>query len=209
MTEFTLLNNSDPDYFIEDFWLGFKQSMVNFYRIIDIENLLIPEWSYKLNKLKNEKKYDDIECNIRNYISLYSYDLIKYSKSIYHDEILITNIKRWNNISKQFNFESEEYNKILLFFLINLELKKDKEIKEEIKNYFNQKSIEETIKNNLFDNYICFALLNEKVKILEYLKNVPKYNLLDNIIRLYPKMNFKNKNNIKFNKLCKMFKKLY
>lgn len=209
MTEFTLLNNSDPDYFIEDFWLGFKQSMVNFYRIIDIENLLIPEWSYNLNKLKNEKKYDDIECNIRNYISLYSYDLIKYSKSIYHDEILITNIKRWNNISKQFNFESEEYNKILLFFLINLELKKDKEIKEEIKNYFNQKSIEETIKNNLFDNYICFALLNEKVKILEYLKNVPKYNLLDNIIRLYPKMNFKNKNNIKFNKLCKMFKKLY
>jgi len=63
--------------------------------------------------------------------------------------------------------------------------------------------------NNNFDNFITFALFNEKSKILEYLKNIPDYNLLENIIRLYPKMNFKNHNNMKFNKLCLMFSKLY
>jgi hypothetical protein len=206
------LNPSDPDYLIEDFWLGFKISMTNFYNLVSKDYQFITEWSKNLNFLKSEKRYSDIEFNIRNYISHYSFDLIKFSNSIYYDEILITNIKRWNKISIQFNFDySNEHSKVLLVFLINLELKKDPSNNPDficLYNFINFfDSIDSIITNTNFDYFIIYAFNNEKAKILEYLKNIPGYNLFDNIIRIYPFMNIKNINNTKFNKLCLFFRK--
>jgi hypothetical protein len=49
------LNRNDPDYQIEDFWLGLKISMNNFYSSIGLVNTKIKLWSDNLNKLKSEK----------------------------------------------------------------------------------------------------------------------------------------------------------
>ena len=123
------LNKNDPDYMIELFWYGFKNSMINFYNLIGkgaFYSSTINNWSENLNELKKLKKYQDIEKYVRDYITKYSFDLIKYSKSTHHDEILSTNIKRWNNISDAFNFTSTTYSKILQIFMIYLKIKKKK-----------------------------------------------------------------------------------
>jgi hypothetical protein len=52
------LNKDDPDYQIEDFWYGFKNSMNNFYQSKEIQNKNIQLWSNKLNEYKKDKKYD-------------------------------------------------------------------------------------------------------------------------------------------------------
>ena len=99
LKELILLNKSDPDYSIEEFWYGFKNSMYNFYTVTHIPPRNIARWSENLNMLKVAKNYDQIENNIRNYMSLYALDVMKYEKnSGHHGNILNTNIKRWNNI---------------------------------------------------------------------------------------------------------------
>ena len=199
------LNKKDPDYHIEYFWYGFKQSMINFYYSINKDYNHISLWSEKLNNLKNNKEYNNIESEIRDYMSYYSFDLIKYSVSSYHDEILITNIKRWNKISNLFNFiQSTEHNKILLLFKIYLELKKDIAYKSFLSNL---KPIEEILKYNLFDEFIEFALINYKIKILDLLYLIPNYDLIANITRLYPLLIIQDHSKIV--KICNQFKNNY
>jgi hypothetical protein len=90
----------NDDHEIENFWLLFKQSMLNFYAIAEhrIMRRPIEKWSDTLNELQREKKYSDIEEAIHNYISLYAMDLIRCC-SHYHINILNTNIKRWNRVA--------------------------------------------------------------------------------------------------------------
>lgn len=199
--ELLLLNKNDPDYHIEYFWIGFKKSMINFYISIKKNYDHINIWSNILNQLKCEKKYDTIESNIRDYMAHYALDIIKNcSDSIYNDDILITNIRRWNKISNQFNFEkSQNHNKIILIFMIFVELKKD-----------NSYIIIELdiIENNNFDKIIEYSLNNNKTKILEILKQIPDYNLFFNINKLFPKLNLDNVI-IKIHKLCLLYKKIY
>lgn len=205
------LNKNDPDYYIEYFWYGFKISMNNFYNQNNINCNHIQEWSNNLNNLKESKEYNQIEFYIRDYMAKYSMDIIKYSPltSIYHDEILITNIKRWEKVSEQFNFEkSSEYNKLLLLFMIFLELKKDNLSHKFLENQI--LLLENIIKNNNFDNFIIYSLNNEKTKILELLKLIPEYDLLFNIKKLFPLLNINSRTkNIKMLKICIMHKKYY
>ena len=115
----TILNKNDPDYEIEQFWYGFKQSMINFYCIIKKSDSHIVSWSATLNRYKAEKNYIQIENCIREYMTHYAFDLIQYSTSTHNDDILITNIKRWNRISTGFNFiTSVQYSKIVIVFLL-------------------------------------------------------------------------------------------
>jgi len=190
------MNINDPDYNIELFWYGFKQSMINFYNKQEYYEH-INMWSDILNILKKDKKYDIIELKIREYMSLYAFDLInsKNNISYYHDDILLSNIKRWNKISIMFNFnESIVYSRILIIFLIYLKIKK--------MNCFdflqNLQSIENLLENNNFDIFIIFAFENNKPNILELLKTIPNYDIIENIKKLYP--------DIKINNMMRMVK---
>ncbi len=199
------LNPSDPDFLIEEFWYGFKNSMINFYSSIKKTNNNIEIWSIILNNLKLEKNYRQIESSIRDYITLYSFDLIKYSTSYYHDDILITNIKRWDNISDKFNFiKSNTHCKIMQLFKIYLILKKDS-FHSQLLNKL--KSIEEIIQTENYDDFIIWGLNNEKTKILILLKKINNYDLEKNIRRLFPNFNFVSGTNPI--KLCQQFKKIY
>lgn len=198
--ELLQLNKNDQDYHIEYYWIGFKKSMINFYIFIKKNYDHINIWSNTLNLLKSEKKYDIIESNIRDYMAHYALDIIKNnSDSIYYDDILITNIRRWNKISNQFNFEkSPNHNKIILIFMIFFELKKDNSnIIIELK----------IIENNNFDKIIEYSLNNNKTKILEILKQISNYNLFFNINKLFPELNLYD--GIKIHKLCLLYKKIY
>jgi hypothetical protein len=200
-----ILNPNDPDYQIELFWYGLKDSMINFYRAYRISATHIDEWCNHLNKLKLNKKYDDIELNIRDYISQYAFQLARQIKSNYHDQILISNIKRWDKISTFYKFKcSEKYNKIILLFYIYNEIKQDAE-----SNYFHIiKSIDYTNTSNDFDSIIYYAVNFNKSKILEKLRLVPGHNIINDIKRLYPYPDLiVQDKNIKMNKLCALIKR--
>jgi len=109
-----------PDHEIEQFWLSYKQSMFNFYNssvrkeqyIENIKTRLhrpINQWCDYLNGLQLIQKYDEIEENIHNYMSLYAIDLMRSNDS-YHCRILATNIKRWNKISNKYKISAETDN---------------------------------------------------------------------------------------------------
>lgn len=200
------LNPSDPDYLIEEFWYSFKYSILNFYSILKKEHTEINIWSDNLNKLKSEKKYQQIENTIRNYMSEFANDLFKYSapETLYYDHIFLTNINRWNKISKQFNFDnSPEYSRILYLFMIFIEIKemihKGKLQNDEIKIMSNLNE-----KTNSFSELIKLAVNNSKIKILDLLKKIPDYDLISNIKKLYPNISFDN--SIKMSKLCVLLK---
>jgi len=99
------------DYDIEQFWFGFKASMINFYNV-QLVKRPISNWSNYLNLLQSQKKYEDIEHCITKYISLYALDLMRIDSG-YNIGILNTNIKRWDKISNKYKIFSsrESYNK--------------------------------------------------------------------------------------------------
>jgi len=125
-------NTEKPDHEIEQFWLSYKQSMFNFYNSSTrkeqyIENIKtrlhrpINQWCDYLNGLQLIQKYDEIEENIHNYISLYAIDLMR-SNDKYHCRILTTNIKRWDKISNKYKISAETNNKYhnLVFALLDI-----------------------------------------------------------------------------------------
>jgi hypothetical protein len=203
------LNPLDPDYHIEEFWYGLKQSMINFYYIIKKYDFRINEWSDTLNILKKNKEYNQIECNIREYMSYYAFDLIKHGDTTYHYDILVTNIKRWNKISSLYNFEnSTKHNKILTIFLIYLDIKKDNnDISKDFLNTL--EPIEEIVENNKFDKFIIYSLFHKKIKILKKLETIPEFDLYKEISIMFPTFKLENTPDISMNKLCKLFRKNY
>jgi hypothetical protein len=104
-------HEKNVDYDIEQFWLGFKTSMINFYNTQLITRPII-NWSNHLNSLQSEKKYEEIEHCITKYISLYALDLMRIDSG-YNIGILNTNIKRWDKISNKYKIFSSRtsYNK--------------------------------------------------------------------------------------------------
>ena len=103
------MNKDDPDFEIEEFWLGFKKSMINFYEDNNIRP--IQYWSNNLNNFQSKKMYNNIEDCIKKYISLYAIDVLKVSNS-YNIGILHSNIKRWNRISKKYCFNDDKRNSV-------------------------------------------------------------------------------------------------
>ena len=196
------LNVNEPDYHIEVFWYGFKQSMINFYTKYNKPYHQIEDWSNRLNSYKYDKNYEKIESEIRDYITYYSFDLIKYSTTTYDDDIFITNIKRWNKITSVYNFiDSIKYCKILNLFMVYLELKNLKQY-----NLLSELDpIEQIIENNNFTKIVLYALHNDKSRLLELLKTIPDYDLILTIQQLYP--NLKCNYIMKMNKLCNEYKK--
>lgn len=179
--------------------------MINFYKSVDKPYRQVDDWSNILNKLKIEKNYTEIESKIRDYITMYSFHLIKYNKSSsYHnDSILMTNIKRWNRISEKFNLiQSSQHSTILTLFIIYLEFKK-----LDMYDFLcNLPSIDILIEQNNFDDFLKFSLENDKPKILELLKEIQSYNVVERIKLLYPEL--KCNQNIRFVKICNEYKSI-
>lgn len=105
----SIINNNYPDKQIELFWLGFKQSIINFCKIYNL-SIPVDTWSTVLNWYQKRKDYENIKKNIHIYISYYSTYIFKYADT-YHTSILWTNVKRWKKITNNYRIEDTENNK--------------------------------------------------------------------------------------------------
>lgn len=87
----------ENDIEMEKFYIGFRDSMKNFYNQHSFTRPL-KQWSDKLNNLQEQSKYEEIRETIIKIISLYATDLMR-TADYYNAGILATNIKRWNKIT--------------------------------------------------------------------------------------------------------------
>jgi hypothetical protein len=159
-----------PDKEIEIFWIGLKTSMYNFYKSINIPVLRpISSWSNNLNLLQEIKAYNEIQDYIRQYISLYAIDVIRFNgDNPYHFKILLTNIKRWNKITDKYSFNnsSNEYYNIM-YLIIDLYKSLININNDKINSIFQQ--IEILLINKDFSTIIKYAINNNKPSILSKL----------------------------------------
>ena len=171
----------NPDHHIEEFWLGFKQSMINFYKASNMPTRPITMWSDNLNVLQKEQNYDMIERKIRDYISLYAIDVLRCQANYYFC-ILHTNIKRWNVISTKYNFldENVHYHNVV-FMLIDIYYGitiKGTHMDDMIKELFSM--VEMYIINNDFMPLITYAIDNNKPSVIDKLNH---YSDITNVIK--------------------------
>jgi hypothetical protein len=161
---------NNPDHNIEQYWLDFKQSMINFYNTHYMPPRPYTVWSTNLNKLQQESKYDIIETSIRDYISLYAIDVLRF-QSNYHMGILVTNIKRWNELSTKYNFNSPEKYVNMIFLLIdiyNTLTNKCTFIDDDIKSLFSM--IELYILYDNFNVLIDYSIMHKKQSMLDKIR---------------------------------------
>ena len=188
-------NPDNPDKKIEEFWILYKQSMINYYTNQKCISRPIKEWSEKLNYYQSKKNYTEIEKHILNYISLYAIDLMRDNNG-YHMNILITNIKRWKRLSKSYNTiikENSYYNIIFLLIDIYKSIMNEK-LNDNLVIIFSQ--VELIILYNDFSELVKFAVENSKPSILT---KISKYCNIDSI--LYEYYNITNKNKISYRRL--------
>lgn len=172
------INEKEPDYLIEEFWLGLKQSMINFYQDKSISTLsrCVNTWSDRLNLLKSKQKYLEIEHLVYNYLSLYGIDVLR-SGNLYYLGLLNTNIKRWNKVcisnnnNKGRNHTKLKYQNCMLM-LLDISYKlfnkcKTEGEKKEITKLF--KDVELYLMYEDFQALIQYALKNKKTNILDSL----------------------------------------
>lgn len=158
------MDNEKPDKYIEEFWLYYKKSMINFYKLNSFKSRPIDKWSDILNNLQNKKKYKEIEKHILNYMSLYAIDLLR-SCDNYHMNILITNIKRWKKLSKHFNeFTDNENYYNIIFLLVDIYKGIMFDDDTEIDTIFSQLELIVIYKD--FSNIINYAIKYNKPSIL-------------------------------------------
>jgi hypothetical protein len=166
MSDEERLNTLEIDYELEEFYTNFKQSMKNFYSDHSFKRPL-EEWSSKLNNLKKNKKYSEIQGCIINIISLYAIDLMRTGDS-YNGGILITNIKRFNRISiKNTIIQKIDFNTNLVFLLLNIFTYLCKRRDENVNKLFNQ--IELYLIYEDFTDLIEYSIENNCLSILDKL----------------------------------------
>ena len=159
-----------PDHDIEQFWIMYKRSMYNFYSKCSEIKRPIELWCSNLNGLQLIRQYDEIEENIYNYISLYAIDLMRMNDR-YHTNILVSNIKRWNKLSKEYKI-SERHNKYhnIVFVLLDIFQSVPSDI--DTRDIFSQ--IELLLLYKDFRELIRVSIENKKVGILEKLLKYDK-----------------------------------
>uniref|UniRef100_A0A6C0EP16 Uncharacterized protein n=1 Tax=viral metagenome TaxID=1070528 RepID=A0A6C0EP16_9ZZZZ len=162
--------NDNPDKFIEEFWLHFKKSMINYYKTTKLRP--IDEWSNKLNYYQSKKNYIEIEKHILNYISLYAIDLMRddliRNDINYHMNILVTNIKRWKKVLKNYDsiiVKNDYYNIIFLLIDIYKSIMYDDKFEKSRKIIFSQLELILLYKD--FTELVKYAVDNNKPSILE------------------------------------------
>ena len=161
------------DYDIEQFWIGFKTSMNNFYNGQNIKRP-IKFWSDHLNSLQFEKKYEEIEHCITKYISLYALDLIR-TDSGYNIGILNTNIKRWDKISNKYKIFSsrESYNKGCNLITTLLDI-------------YTLLSSKNKIDKSIFSQVELFIIFGDFKDLILFAKNNDMPSIIDKLIKYDP-----------------------
>lgn len=192
------LNEKDPDYLIEEFWLGLKQSMINFYEDKTISTLsrCVNTWSDRLNLLKSKQKYLEIQHLVYNYLSLYGIDVLR-SGNVYYLGLLNTNIKRWDKVcihNDNRNDNENDKNKgedtpklkyqNCMLMLLDVSYKlfnkcKTEVEKQEITKLFND--VELYLMYEDFQSLIQYALKNNKTHILDTLISYNSKNVYDEL----------------------------
>ena len=177
-------NNMNIDYEVEQFYLIFKDSMNNFYKLQSFSRPLLL-WSNILNDYQKKKQYDKILKKIKEIISLYSLDLMKVTSG-YHIDILMTNIKRWNKVAPRYKIEfynDSNNNTNIIFLLLDIFASLVQRVDdEEFINLFKQ--VELYLIYNDFTNLIEYSIKYSKLSILDKLQ---KYdvNVLETIKEMY------------------------
>lgn len=205
------LNKNDPDYQIENFWYGFKNSMKNFYKSNGLKMRNIQMWSDKLNEYKKEKNYSLIEQSIKEYITIYAVDIMKLDKlnDCFHSSILAINIKRWNKMSNKFHFgNSKKYEQIMFLFdgFNCVKNKMDNKLYPilELFRDFDAMIVSE------FENLIMRSLELGQCKMLDCINKIIGYTKIVKIINeQYSEFINDRDNNTCGYKLCKRYNKLY
>ena len=163
------------DHDIEQFWLGFKTSMKNFYKGRDI-NRPIDSWSTNLNALQSLKQYESIESCITKYISLYAIDLMR-NDNFYAIGILNSNIKRWDKISNKYKiFDGrDKTNKgcnLITTLLSIYTILKDKD----------------KMDKQIFDQLELFIFFGDFREIIQYARDVELPSIIDKLLKFDPKI---------------------
>ena len=156
-----------PDFELEEFYLSFKQSMINFYKHHTFTRP-IDDWSKRLNDLQSKKNYYQIHKVIQKIISLYSIDLMRVCDT-YNAGILETNIKRFNRISDTLDgMEHINYDSNIVFVLFNIfKTLLKSQSKDDIKELFNQ--IDLYLIYEDYTKLITYSIDNNKFSILDKL----------------------------------------
>lgn len=155
-----------PDYEIEQFWLTFKQSMVNFYMQKILPSRNIQEWSNTLNLLQTKQRYSKIEQQIYNYITLYGIDLLRV-ESRYHISILMGNIRRWDKIAAKYKILSSSHEDNIVTILLEIAA-----------NFIKTGAAF----NGLFDDIELYMTHDDYTKLIEYALKNQKTTILDRLI---------------------------
>lgn len=177
------------DFEIEEFYLGFKTSMINFYRNHSFKRP-IKEWSITLNQLQKEKKYVEIQDKIKNIISLYAIDIMR-TYDLYNMRILITNIKRWNRISEKYIDLSGTKDINIVFILLDIFNSLCTRESNDFEHLFIQ--IELYLLYNDFTELIKFSVENNRFCVLDKLINYDS-SIFSKILEIYsiPKPKYNN-----------------
>jgi hypothetical protein len=203
------LNKEDPDYQIEEFWYGLKNSMIKFYRYSKINEQNIKLWSSKLNNHKKLKEYSLIEELIKEYIVLYAIDVMQNEKfdECFHSSILQTNIKRWKKISNKFHFvDSPKYKNIMIIFDAYCCVKKKMD-----KKLFSILELFNDVDKLMLSNYVQLLKLSLELgqnKILDSIIKIFGGKALISIDEFYPGLVSCGDKNTSGMKLCKRYKHL-
>jgi len=183
---------------IEFFYLGFKQSMTNFYDKHTFSRP-IELWSDNLNALQKGMKYADIQEDIKKIISLYAIDLMR-TNDTYNTNILMTNIKRWNKISTI----SIDLSSNTVFLLLDIYNSLINSSTKTIDDLFVQ--VELYILYNDFTELIKFSVKHNKMTILDKLLNYDQ-TILKSIMSIYSLPNLNPNIPINGMKLMNIIKK--
>ena len=165
------------DYELEEFYLSFKQSMINFYNIHSISRP-IEQWSGRLNQFQKKQDYKKIHQLIIKIISLYAIDLMR-TCNCYHSGILETNIKRFNRVSKhtmengEYTIELIEYNSNIVFLLFDI-----------FRSVYKTDNLEEL--KPLFVQVELYLLYEDFTPLIEFAMKKNKLNILDKLFRFSP-----------------------
>ena len=169
--------DKEIDHELEEFYLNFKQSMINFYQKHTFSRPIL-EWSLRLNELQKKKDYGKIQTLIVKIISLYAIDLMKTCDS-YNTGILETNIKRFNRISVstlkngEYTIELIEYDNNIVFLLFDI-------FRTAIRN----ESLDDL--KPLFVQVELYLLYEDYTPLIEYAIKNNKLNILDKLFKYSP-----------------------
>ena len=182
---------------IEEFYINFRNSMFNFYKEHSFTRPL-KQWSDKLNAYQKQQDYELIEETIIKIISLYACDLMRVGSN-YNANILNSNIKRWNRISKN-NISSS--NIIFVLHDIYCVFEKNRDI-DDFHFLFHQLELYLIYKD--FTQLIEYAVEKGTISVLDKLMDYDA-NILGTIVKMYDLQNINPNVKISSKKLYKEIK---